>query len=272
MINTNIGFKLVKSNTIGKTIVFYHKYYSKIDNGYVVKTLKRGHILSGFIDLFGDVIIDFDIMDISNYFYANNFEDIGILFSYPNDTNKFYHLRKDNNSYKVVFETDNDKKLIVNKIEHNPNNWLIVTNEDLPQLMLYDVRKAKIISTTFDNLEVVNDNPIHKYYYEKILYTDDLEEAYLTTLCGFLDKDGNFSSDILDMESDNLLYDGKIFKNTLSADFNRLCEALELIYADKYYKKKQEIDIIINNLIETPCEQKECGMAKIYHFDNRRKV
>lgn len=272
MLGTNLEIIKLNSSKYGNVLAFYDKKQDRLGNGYIVRSMKNFKMLSGYIDLDKNIIIDLDEMAYDNYFFANYGKDICIAFMMPNGIDRYFHIKSRGKSYRLVMQTDPESPLIVTRIEKDDTNWMLTTVSEDARMALYNYNLGKVVTCYLDRIDLVDDSDIHRYYYERNLsgiYED--EKMYATTLCGFLDEHGRFSSDILDAESDNLVYDANLYGSTLTEEFQTLCNTLIVNNVEKQLEKEAEINDIISNMYLNPIEIKENKKAKIIEF-NRKKV
>ena len=105
------------------------------------------------------------------------------------------------------------------------------------------------MTAIFDKFEYVKDNDIHKFYFEKDLYgTCEDKEIYVTTLCGYLNKNCMLSSNILDTELGSNIYLAYLYKTTISQKFEDLCTNIIASRTIEYFNKKANNDSIIDHM------------------------
>ena len=272
MFGTNIEIVRLNSKKYGKTIGFYNSDIDRLGNGYIVRAIKRGKMLSGYINSKNELIIDLEEMSFNNYFTTNLGKDMCLGFISSTGIDRYFHIRSTNNNMKLVMETDPNDPLIVSRLKGANDYWALSTVDDSKKVALYDYNLGIVTTSYLNHLEVINDDSKHRFYYEK-----DVEGIYegenviFTTLCGFMDGECNFSSDILDAESENQVYDGNTYKNTLTKDFQSLTLMLITQYLQQYKDKETINSLLIEGLYNSPIDLYEIPDAKILEF-NRKKV
>ena len=211
-------------------------------------------------------------MAFNNFFTTNLGKDICMAYKMPNGIDRFFHIRNGKNDVKLLMETNPEDPIMVSRINGDNDYWLFSTYSEQPKMVLYDYRLGIVTTSFFDHLEVIKDSNKHRFYFEKnLIGTYENEEIFFTTLCGFLDKGCNLSSDIFDIESKDKLYDANMYRNTMTKEFQSLCLLLIRNYIDKYQEDELHNNEIINSLYDNPVELTEIKETKIYKFD-RKKV
>lgn len=92
-----------------------------------------------------------------------------------------------------------------------------------------------------------------------------------TSICGFFDKDGNFSSQILDVESGLLYSSYQLGINSCSDSFCAFINTLITKYKSEYGEKDRSTQAIINHLFNdyngsTPPKKEVEKKARIIKF------
>ena len=138
-----------------------------------------------------------------------------------------------------------------------------------------------------DNTKIIDEvtyqenDSYHTFYYSlaiesEIEQFDSSKENHIhTSICGFIDKDGNLSSQIYDIES-NAFYSSYMYgPDTLSPRFYDLVKKLTKEYEKSYYEKFDHIDAVLNymyensNMSEKPKDYKDG--KKILEFKPNNK-
>ena len=260
---------------------------SKYGNGYLVFTNKGRKMLTGFIDENGKEIIQLDNMELTGMLIANKGKDICFEFEFP-DTNvpEYYHVKNFKNRSKLVFKTNRheDVPVYICTLEDTDDYWALQAGLNEPQFAVYDYKKVKQITTFFDEVcyQVEEGDPSHSFYYGLAIETDIKQPNGTTTphihssICGFLDENGNLSSQIYDTES-NTFYSSYMYgPNTLSPNFSKLVSLLSAGYEELYYEKDERVNNTLSylyaspNLSEKPKKFKEGN--KILKFEPRKKM
>ena len=258
---------------------------NKIGNGYYVETIINDKKVSGYIDSNFNEVIELDEREIVEEFHTKGYTDICLKFKIEDkDDLECYHINNDDKKLRIVHVVgpySETKYEIVNSDDND--YWLLkrIYNED-EEFAVYDIKKRAAITTYFDNVEIIpeNDNPYHTIYYQKniktnIFYEDTccFETITHTAICGFLDSEGNFSSQILDQEEEMFYSSIKLGDNTFSPLYEKFIEDLRKAYLAEHFEKESRVDQYItylavnpNALNKTEVKQK----TKIINFNNRK--
>lgn len=289
--------KLVRSNNIlvvkvltekfGNVKVYLEDSANKVGNGYYVTTIKNKKHLAGFVDIDGNEIIPLDEMELSEFFYTPSYQDICFGFKIPDtDILKYFHVKKQlNGNYKTVMATDpfDEVPLTIIRIKEDPNLWLFQAIKKDTEFAVYSPDKTKIITNFFDEISFnLDDNPYHHIYFCKYIYSDiKLDEANTnriihTSLCGFFDKDGNFSSQVFETEMKVLYNSYGLGSDSLSRDYKDFLESLKNKYLSQYKEQEMFINRTINELFNNPNMSKVPTIktpkkAKIIEFKKKDK-
>ena len=262
----------LNSEKYGSIIAFYDKKNDRLSNGYIVRSVKKFKMLSGYMDLNKKLIIDFDEMADNNYFYSNGGRDLCLAYMMENGIDRYFHIRNTGKSYKLVMMTDPESPLIVTPIKDDENHWILSTISEDPKFVLYNYNIGKVVTSYLDHVEIIKDGGINKYYFEKNLkatYEDD--DIFVTTLCGFLNKDAQFSSDFLDTDSEGIVHEAVVYRNTLSPKFQELCTSIIKNYVEEYLFKEQLNNEIIDLLYSQQIEIEKLKPSKVYKFPSNKK-
>ena len=229
------NYHIINSTNYGKILVNINEL-SKFANVYFVMSRKRGQKIEGIVDKNGNEIIPFEKMELKESFINDNKTDVSFGFKYPDSEYlEYYHIKiKDNGKAKLVLKTsrNDETPLKISKVLSNPNYWIFETLTGKKQYAIYDYIEERFKTTFLDEIVFLEDKDLinnHAIYYEAdidVEFEDGTYETY-TSLCGFLDMDGNFSSQILETENE-FVYDTYAYgPNTLSKMFLSLKSKLE---------------------------------------------
>ena len=165
--------------------------------------------------------------------------------------------------------------LTIQQVKENDDLWLFKTvGGENEEYAIYSLEKEKIITNFFDVIDFnIGSNPYgHVAYFCKDI-TDiyDDEKVVYTSICGFFDKDGNFSSQILDEESGLLYSSYQLGINSCSDSFCAFINTLITKYKSEYGEKDRSTQAIINHLFNdyngsTPPKKEVEKKARIIKF------
>lgn len=228
-----------------KDLIINKIYIGKsLSNGFIYSLKKNDSIYQGFCDVNKNIIIEPKKMTYYDSFSSHHDKDICLIFKIDNmDEYEYYHIQKNNHNYNILFDIkSNDiNPFKVSKINNNDAYWMFSISKPKNSYALYNVKNNEVITAFLDLIEIKNSN---KIYYEKdiLSYYKD-KKIYHTTISGYLDKNGNYKSSILDKNS-GLLYDTLYLgNNTNSYEFQNFLENIKEIYYNKYLinNKKSKI-------------------------------
>ena len=261
---------------------------SRYGNGYLVFTNKGKKLLTGFVDEAGKEIIPLDNMQLTGMVIANKGKDICMEFQFPDtDVLEYYHLKTlANGETKLVFKTNRHEPVPVFMctLEDTEDYWGLQLGTSEPQYAVYDYKNVKQITTFFDEIryQYEDGDPSHSFYYGMAIETDIKQPDGRTTphihtsICGFLDANGDLSSQIYDTESHTLYSSYMYGPNTLSPNFKKLVNLLTVGYEKLYYEKEEKINNTLSylytnpNLSVKPKNYKEG--EKVLKFESRKKM
>lgn len=278
---------IINSKNYGKVNAWLVRK-SKYGNGYLVFTNKGKKALTGYVTKSGREIIPLAEMELTGMLIANKGKDICFEFKYADsEVLEYYHVKTlDNGKTKLAFKTDRHSEIpaFICILDNTQDYWAIQIGIDQPQYAIYDYKKAKQITTFFDEVcyqEDAGDFP-HTFYYGLAIETDIKQPNGTTTphihtsICGFLDENGDLSSQIYDTESHTLYSSYMYGPNTLSPKFKKLINLLTVGYEKLYYEKDEKINNTLSylydnpNLSEKPKDFKEG--EKVLDFNLRKKM
>lgn len=279
----------IKSKKYGE-IPIYLSEKTRIGDGYIAIINKDGKNLTGYVDYEGVEVIPFSEMNLDNYFFTKNYEDICFGFEVPDtEVLKYFHVKKkENHSYRLVMATkpDDEHPIIIHPIKEHLNIWTLEVIT-LEQSAIYSPKEEKILTPFFDELSFdIDENPYGHfayfcdYVYSERNYTNDdgsknVEKVNHTSVCGFLDKNGNFSSKLLETEGETY-WDSYLFDNTPnSIKYQKFLLTLENKYQQEYDSKEsridEEISYLFNHFNESIKPKNNCDnkQAKIIKFQSK---
>ena len=262
-----------------KTLVVKSKQYgnitvsisndNKIGSNYYVMSDKEDIEISALIDGDGNEIIPFSKAVLEDYFTANNGNDICLAFKIDGiEDLKYYHFQKLNGKHELVRSTDPyvELPLSIIRIKEYPDYWLLCKTCDeieCQEYAIYDPKLKTTITSFFHelNFNVDSNSYGHFVYFCKYIYSivedeiaDDYEVLNHTSLCGFMDINGNFSSQLLDTEGLNNDSGGTLYNsyfvggNSISNEYYSFVNNLTHQYLNQYHEKDKEIDLTLTYL------------------------
>lgn len=285
--NNNVLVVKIPTKDFGDVKVYLHDSTNKIGNGYYVTATKNKKHLAGFVDVYGNEIIPLKEMKLSEFFYTPSYQDICFGFKIPDtEVLEYYHVQKQQNgSYKIVMKTNpfDSVPLSVIRIKEDPYLWLFQAMKNDPEFAVYLPEKSKVITNFFDEISFDLDINFHHYiYFCKYIYSDvklddeRIKRIIHTSLCGYFDRNGNFSSQIFETEKKVLYNSYGLGSNSLSDDYKKFVDDLENEYLKQYNKDEMFINETINELFNNPNMSKvpvtkSPKMAKIIEFKKKDK-
>ena len=275
----------VNSKKYGKVNTWLSRR-AKYGDGYFTVTNKGNKVLSGLVDEFGNEIIPLDNMELTGLLIANKGNDVCFEFMHPNnEIPEYYHIKIDeDNKSKLVFKTDYNSEipLFICSLDNTEDYWAIQMGIEDKKYAVYDYKENKMITTFLDEVRYQEDSPNHYFYYgiaieTEITQPDGTKTPHIhSSLCGFLDGKGNLSSQIYDIESNQLYSSYQYGPDTLSPKFNELVLNITKGYEQLYYEKEYHTDEVLNymyqnpNMSEKPKDYKEGN--RVLDFKPRKKV
>lgn len=274
----------IESQNFGKLTVYLKDDKNKIGDGYLVTATKKEKHLTGFIDFQGKEIIPIQEMELEEMFHTAKYQDICFGFRIPDaKVLQYYHIKKKaDGNYKWILKTNpfDSVPIAIRKVAEHSNFWIFEAVKENPEYAIYSVDEARMLTNYLDEISFnLEENPYHHFaYFCKYIASnveEDSEEIIHTSLCGFIDQEGNFSSQILDTESETLYDSYSLGENSLSKRFVTFVDQLTKSYETKYYEKEEEIDQTIEylfnnyNLSQRPVNYPK--KAKIISFKNKNE-
>ena len=274
-----VGSVVVQNKVYGN-IITYPDEKSMIGDLFFVVGKYQNRNLAGVIDKDGNEVIQLDDMKLISCFCTKDNNDYCLSFKRNNsDYLDFYHIRKDdNNKTRVVcYVTDAFKTTLI-EIVNNRDNYLVFKNDDQEEAV-YSIKKNRLITDFLSKVEFTDEGEsnYHTIFFEKDIFIDVIDTlSYATTLCGFMDSDGNFSSDIVDLgptfEKEMTVYNSISFGgSTLDKKFFEKIIAIKNSYQQKYAIHESNIDIMVKSLFDNP-NIKSNVKTNIIDFNTRKKV
>lgn len=269
----------IETKNYGTVTIYLNDDENKIGDGYFVTATKQEKELAGFVDYDGKEIIPLQEMELKEEFHNKDYHDICLGFQMLNcDMLDYYHVKKkEDGKYHLVLKTchSDTSALTIQQIKGNDNFWLFKTSGgEKEESAIYSLEQEKFVTDFFDVIDFnIDSNPYgHAAYFCKNLVSDlDGVKIIYTSICGFFDKNGNFSSQILDVES-GMLYDSyQLGGNSLSNSFISFVNTLKDRYESEYNKKQtntiKTIDYLFNNYnLSIPPKKEVEKKARIIKF------
>ncbi len=258
---------------------------NKIGNGYFI-LLRRAHAtISGYVDVDGNEIISLDEMFLRELICTKDYQELCFGFEFPNVKYlKYYHVTNQHDSQVVFFSTNpNDPKpLLIHPIDQEDSLWFLEianTVELENKYALYAPKIHKIITPFFSDLELVEENSFsHFAFFCSNIYTtnENQQEIFLTSLCGFINREGFFSSQILDTTSLELYSSCFLGDNPLSKRYFSFLQQLEEKYLLEIQQKEERSNQILEYLYTNPnlsydMKNQSKKLAKIIPFLKKEK-
>ncbi len=234
---------------------------NKIGQGFLVSEKRNHTTICGYIDLEGKEIIPVEEMILKELFFTSDYQEICFGFELPYIKNlKYYHVTNNQDSTRVIFSTNpNDSKpLTISKIEKEDSLWYLEiknTTELENKYALYHAREHRMITPFFADLELVEENDFSHfaYFYSNIYTTNEEEkELYFTSLCGFINQEGFFSSQILDTTSLELYPSYFLGDTPNSKRYQTYLKLLKEKYREKYQQEEEQTNQILDYLYHNP--------------------
>ena len=258
---------------------------NKIGNGYYVETTINDKKVAGYIDSNYNEIVELDERELVEEFHTKGYYDICLKFKIEDkDDLECYHINNDDKKLKVVHVVgpySENKYEIINA--DDKDYWLLkrIYNDD-EEYAVYDIHKRAPITSYFDVIEIIteDENPYHTIFYQRniktnIFYEESccFENITHTAICGFLDSEGNFSSQILDQEEEMFYSTNNLGGNTFSPLYDKFVEELRKSYLDEHFEKESRVDQYITYLALHPNifnKTEEKKKTKIINFNSRK--
>lgn len=278
LVKKNIKLK-VETKNYGTVTIYLNDEENKIGDGYFVTATKHRKKLAGFVDYTGKEIIPLQEMELKEEFHSKDYHNICFGFQMSNcNVLEYYHVKKQNNGkYRWVLRTcySDIPALTIQQVKENDDLWLFKTvGGENEEYAIYSLEKEKIITNFFDVIDFnIGSNPYGHiaYFCKDITGIYDDEKVVYTSICGFFDKDGNFSSQILDVESGLLYSSYQLGINSCSDSFCAFINTLITKYKSEYGEKDRSTQAIINHLFNdyngsTPPKKEVEKKARIIKF------
>lgn len=275
----------VKSKNYGN-ITVYPSDETRFGNGYFVTATKNKKSLAGFIDTNGQEIIPLEEMKLDEYFCTKYQDDICFGFRVPDiDTLKYYHVQKqEDNTYKLKIATNpyDLEPISIRQVKENENLWVFdkQTMDKEHEYAVYRPSETRMLTCFFDELNFdIEDNPYGHFAYvcnyiiaEVENDEDEITKVPLTTICAFIDYDGNFSSQLLDVEDEKLYNCYLVNGTSTSREYSRFLYNLQQKHLNQYLEKEERTDDTLNYLFNNynqsiePSKIENPKPAKILEF------
>lgn len=231
----------------------------------------------GIVDVNGRLLVPiseipfleaFATKDSTNYCFTrfdeeeNNYESFHLQ---KQEDGKFY-LKAD-----IKGDNYNNCRLIGTEKD---NYWLIEnTYNDITEVALYDVRRAKILTPAFTCISFEVEKSRVLAYVEKEIYSEiDGEQVYLTSLLSFIDYEGNFIAPLYDIDKEvDGYYDSIIFNYDKTFKyFNQFVKTIAEKHKIRYMEHSEHVSEVLidmyNNLYSVEEINRKRKDAKILDF------
>lgn len=257
------GYKLIKYTSIEGTdqikfFTFRHKI--KEYNGIITKT--------------GNIITPISTMPVIKYFSTKDKDDYCFIhYDDINDNYESYHIKRDKEKNKYFlqakFQSDeksscrvvnlldtkfNSENLNERKVINNiKDNYWIIEKEShgIIEVALYSPKQAKVLTPFFNYVRFETEESRVLAYFQKDIYSKS-DGVRLTTICGFIDYNGNFITPFYDQIKDEF-YDASTYNlDKTFFSFNAFIETRGLEEEQKHQEENAYIDskleVLLNNL------------------------
>ena len=291
-------FKVIDSNYCRSIIVNSKEYKkvkvyltsdNKIGDLYYVTATKNKKVISAIIDKDGNEIIPFSENILDEIFYTDKLADICVGFKLiDSDIIKYYHLQKVDDKYRIVISTDPSSKeeLFIRQVNEYKDYWVFEkhsVDKDSVKYAIYKPKERRLITTFFDELSFdLEDNPYgHFAYFANYISfdyvdpnTNQEEVIDYSTVCGFIDCNGYFSSQLLDVKEMNLYNSYEVGSSSISFKYTNFISSLVNKYYIEYSNSEdfinQTITYLFNNYNQSRLPKSK-EKAKILEFSDRKK-
>lgn len=273
------------------SVTVYLDDNTRFGNAYFVTATKNGIHLAGLIDEEGTEVIPLDEMTLDEFFYTKQKRDICFGFKIPEmDTLKYYHVQKQkDNTYKLKISTNpNDLEPIsIRQVKEDNNTWVFdkQTVDGEHEYAIYRPSEVRMLTCFFDELNFdIPDNLYGHFAYvcnyiiaEVENDVGDIEKIPLTTICAFVDYNGDFSSQLLDVEDEDFYNCYLVEGTSTSREYSMFLYNLQQKYLNRYLEKEErtdeELNYLFNNYNQSvkPLNSKNTTPAKILEFKSVSK-
>lgn len=278
---------VIETKNYGLVTVYFDENL-RFGDTYFVTAVKNKVHLAGLIDKEGNEVIPLEEMTLDEFFYTKHKNDICFGFKIADvDTLKYYHVQKQkNNTYKLKIATNpfDQEPISIRQIREDDNTWVFdkQAEDGEHEYAVYRPSEVRIITCFFDELNFEEENPyghfayVCNYIIAEIESENDenkVDSVPLTTVSAFIDYDGDFSSQLLDV-ADNQLYNCYLMGGTsTSKNYGIFLSTLQQKHLNRYLEKEEltndTLTYLFNNYnqsIEPPTLKQP---AKILEFDRK---
>lgn len=268
------------------TVTVYMDDNARFGNAYFVTAAKNKVVLSGLVDREGKEIIPLEEMVLEECFYTDRKEDICFGFRLPEcDTLKYYHVqRQKDNTYKLKISTNplDQEPISIRPVKEDKNTWIFEkqTIGGEQEYAVYRPSDTRMLTCFFDELSFnLDNNPYGHFAYVCNYIQAEIEDdegeitrVPLTTVSAFIDYEGNFTSQLLDIEEETLYNCYLVNGTSTSREYSMFIYNLQQKHLNKYLEKEKRIDETLNYLFNNynqsvePPKKKYTKPAKILEF------
>lgn len=242
----------------------------RFGNTYFVTAIKDKIHLAGLIDENGKEIIPLEEMTLSEFFYTEHKKDICFGFQVSDISPlKYYHLQKQKDStYQLKIATNplDQEPISIRQVREEKSLWVFdkQMEDGEHEYAIYRPSEVRMITGFFDELNFdIEKNPYGHFAYvcnyiiaeiESEINEGEIEKVPLTTVCAFIDFDGNFSSQLLDVK-DSQLYNCYLVDGTsTSKNYGIFLSNLQQKHLNQYLEDERLTDNTLNYLFNN-CNQ-----------------
>lgn len=254
---------VIETKNYGLVTVYFDENL-RFGNTYFVTAVKNKVHLSGLVDKEGNEVIPLEEMTLDEFFYTKHKMDICFGFKIADvDTLKYYHVQKqENNTYKLKIATNpfDHEPISIRQIREDDNTWVFdkQTEDGKHEYAVYRPSETRMITCFFDelNFDIEANSYGHFAYVCKYIIAeiesevngDEIEKVLLTTVSAFIDCDGNFSSQLLDV-ADSQLYNCYLVDGTsISQSYETFLFNLQQKHLNRYLEKEKLTNDTLNYL------------------------
>lgn len=237
------------------------KYSGIVDKSY--------RLLVPFSDV--PILEVFATKDKTNYCFTRQEENTGRYESFhllKEKDDKFY-LRAD------IKGNDETNCRLVGTVKDD--YWFIETDINGPiEFCLYDVRKAEIVTSSFNEISFEEEESRVLAFVRKDIYSNiDGDDIYLTGLFSYIDYNGNFIAPIYDVELD-VYYDSRCYNfDKVFKSYNRFLGSITNNHRNKFIEKNKHIDEVLADMFVNVYSEEELRKnnqpAKILEYRRDKK-
>ncbi len=260
-------YSITKNIPMYGNLTFYYSKKTKIASSLYLVTCqtKNQEIFSGIIDEKDKTErIPIDKWQLTTYFKTKDEKNICVAFQ-KDTKEQYFHLQyqEKGENYALVTQTSLESAipLSFSRVPKHDDYWIITLHTEEEKYALYHIQNHKIVSDFFDILDFEEENAPHYAYFCQNLEAKpayDEPAVKFTTLIGFLNKEAQFSSYILDstrVDSDKKFYSPeKLGYHSLSRQYQQFKRSLLQYYLQEYERNQALLHENIAFLYDHPID------------------